>query len=110
MVEEVQVAETTEVAETNQAPLTPEQQYLQDLINKHNVNADDPTLTHVQRTLLGQVRNVTQELSTLFVKADEVGKEIQERNQTLQGLQQQVLLKRGQSQGLIDALLALREE
>lgn len=110
MTEEVQVAETTEVAPTNQAPLTPEQQYLQDLINKHNANAEDPTLTHAQRALLGQVRGVTQELSELFVKADEVGKEIQERNNSLQQLQQQVLLKRGQSQGLIDALLTLREE
>lgn len=108
MVDEAQVVETTEEAPKPQ--LTPEQQYLQGLLDKFNANAEDPTLTHAQRALLGQVRAVTQELSQLFVQADEVNKEIQEGNSKLQNLQQQVLLKRGQSQGLVDALLALREE
>jgi len=102
MAEEAKQEETT-------AQLTPEQQYLQDLLNKFNANPDDLELSKAQRTLLRQVQSVTKELSETLVKADEVAKEIQDRQNTLGGLNQQSLLKRGQSQGLVDALLALRD-
>jgi len=104
------MTEQAQATQGQQAQLSPAQKYLQSLLDRFNANPQDETLTPVQRALLSQVQAVTKEISSLVVQGEEVNNEIVERQNKLVQLNQQVLLKRGQSQGLVEALLALRQE
>lgn len=101
---------TDQPVEVPEQELSPDNKYLQELLNKYGANQSDESLTAVQRTLLAQVQTLTKDVGSITSQAEELSKEITERQNTIMQLNQQVLHKRGQSQGLIDALLALREE
>lgn len=98
------------MTEEAEVQLSPEQQYLADLINKFNANPEDDTITAEQRVLIGQLTQVTKTISSMVVRSNELASEIQTNQNSLSEIQQNLLFKRGQSQGLVDALFALQDK
>jgi t-SNARE complex subunit (syntaxin) len=91
-----------------QVVLTEEQKYLQDILAKFNADPEDPGLTEAERVLLKKVVVIEREVAGLVEQFTELNKEVTERQEKMNALNQQLLLKRGQSQGLVESLLALR--
>ena len=77
------------------------QTYLQSVLDRFNVNPEDPTLSVAERVLMKKIAEAQKNISE---KIQEVNK----LNQEAQGLTQQVVHLQGHSQGLLDSLLALR--
>ena len=93
-----------------QVNLTEEQKYLQDILGRFNVNNQDPTLSLAEKKLLSRVVVVETDVNNLSQEFVKLNNEIKEKQEKMNTLNQQILLKRGQSQGLVDSLLALRSE
>lgn len=89
--------------------LTPEQAYLQAILEKFNKDPADPTLQEVEKVLLAKIRDVQQEISKLAKEVETINTEIKERQEKGNNLVQQVIHMQGQSQGYIDSLLALKK-
>lgn len=97
------------VSEQPQVQLTPEQQYLRDLLEKFNVNPEDSDLDNTARVLLTQIKEVQKDIVELSQKIDELNGEIKERQERGAQLVQQVVHKQGESQGYVNTLLKLRK-
>ena len=80
--------------------------YLQEVVNK--LNANDPTLTRAERILIQKVVAVQKDVDSMAQKFVQLDNEINEKKTQMTTLNQQIILKKGQSQGLIESLLALR--
>lgn len=93
--------------ETKQV-MTPEQLYLQGLLDKFNTNPEDPTLQQVERVLLKKLVEVHKNINDLSGQINTLNEEIKEKQQKGNALVQQVTHLQGQSQGYLDSLLALR--
>lgn len=94
----------------DQVQLTPDQAYLQSILERFNANPEDPTLHDVEKVLLARIREVQQEVSKLTQEVEQLNTEIRERQEKGNALVQQLIHKQGQSQGYLDSLLALRKE
>ena len=97
---------TEEVKQEQQ--LTPEQAYLQEVLEKFNTNPEDPSLQDVERVLLEKIRGTQQGISEIAKQIEELNAEIRERQEKGNQLVQQLVHLQGQSQGFVDSLLALR--
>jgi uncharacterized coiled-coil DUF342 family protein len=86
------------------------QEYLQTILEKFNVDQNDPCLSDIEKKLLGRIRDVQQEISGLSQEIDKLNAEIKERQEKGNSFVQQIVHKQGQSQGLLDSLIALRKE
>ena len=91
-----------------QKPPTEEQQYLLKVVEKFNANPTDPELSRAEQTLLQKAGVVEKEASELAQTYVKLSNEIREKQEQMQALSQQITHKKGQSQGLVDSLLALR--
>jgi peptidoglycan hydrolase CwlO-like protein len=99
----------TDAAQEQQAQLTPEQQYLQGLLNKFQTNPEDPELGDTEKVLASQIIEVQRSIVELNKQIEELNSEIRERQEKGNGLVQQVISKQGESQGYVNALLRLRK-
>ena len=93
---------------TDQAKLTPEQAYLQEVLEKFNANPSDPTLQDVEKILLTKIQLVQREITELTQEVDKLNEEIRSRQEKGNTVVQQIVHKQGQSQAYIDSLLSLR--
>lgn len=91
------------VQEVTAAPakVTEAQRYLQSVLDRFNVNPDDPSLSVAERVLMKKIAEAQKNISEKVQKVNEL-------NQEAQGLTQQIVHLQGHSQGLLDSLLALR--
>jgi len=89
-------------------PMSPEQEYLQAVLQKFNENPADETLNDVERALLGKIRNTQKSIADLAKQVEDLNAEIRERQEKGNGLVQQLVHMQGQSQGYVDSLLALK--
>jgi len=92
-----------------QIQLTPDQAYLQAVLEKFNVNPEDPTLQDVEKILLSRIRDTQHEISQLAQEVEKLNGEICERQEKGNQLVQQLVHKQGQSQGYVESLLALKK-
>lgn len=92
------------------APLSPEQKYLQGILAKFNANAEDASLSTAEKLLLQRVVVVEKEVNDLAQKFVELSEEVKKKQDEMNSLNQQIILRRGQSQGLVESLLALRPD
>ena len=83
------------------AKVTEAQKYLQSVLDRFNVNPEDPSLSVAERVLMKKIAEAQKNISE---KVQEVNK----LNQDAQALTQQIVHLQGHSQGLLDSLLALR--
>ena len=90
--------------------LTPEQQYLDGLIKKYQANPDDPELLPLQRFLLGAVLKVEGEVKELMKKLDGLNEEIKVKQEGCAGVIQEINGKRGEANGYVNTLLAVKVE
>ncbi|KKM23462.1 hypothetical protein LCGC14_1614970 [marine sediment metagenome] len=88
--------------------LTPDQLYLQGVLQKFNVNPSDPALNETERVILSKVKMTQQSISDLAKQLEDLNAEIRESQEKSNGLVQQLVHAQGLSQGYIDSLLALR--
>ena len=88
--------------------LTTEQVYLQEVLEKFNTNPDDPSLQDVERVLLGKIKVAQKSIAEATKQVEDINAEIRERQERGNVVVQQLVHLRGQSQGLVDSLLALR--
>lgn len=99
----------TEVKEVQeQRQLTPEQAYLEEILQKFNANPEDPTLGDAERVLLSRIQTVQRNIGDVAKQIEELNGEIRERQEKGNQLVQQLVHLQGQSQGYVDSLLALR--
>jgi len=98
----------TEQEVKQQAPVSPEQAYFQEILEKFNTNPEDPSLKDVERVLLGKIQIAQKSISELAKQVEELNSEIRERQEKGNQLVQQLVHLQGQSQGYVDSLLALR--
>ena len=96
------------MTDQKQVALTKEQKYLDDIFAKFNADPEDPDLTETERTLLKKLSIVIKEVSELARQFNELDKEVSDRQEKMSTINQELLLKKGQSQGLVESLLALR--
>lgn len=87
------------------AELTPDQEYLNSILEKFNADPNDESLSETERVLLQKVMDVEKEVVELSEQFNTLAEEIKAKQEKAN---QQILLKKGQSQGLVDSLLALR--
>lgn len=100
---------TEEVKQQEQAqPLTTEQAYFQEVLEKFNTNPEDPSLQDVERVLLRKIKAAQQSISELAKQVEDLNAEIRERQEKGNQLVQKLVHLQGQSQGFVDSLLALR--
>lgn len=91
--------------ENKMAELTPDQEYLNSILEKFNADPNDESLSETERVLLQKVMDVEKEVVELSEQFNTLAEEIKAKQEKAN---QQILLKKGQSQGLVDSLLALR--
>lgn len=96
------------VAQEPAQEMTPDQAYLQGVLEKFNTNPEDPTLVQSEKVLLGKIRGTQQTISELAKQVEDLNTEIRERQEKGNQLVQQLVHAQGQSQGYVDSLLALR--
>jgi len=89
-------------------PMTPEQAYLQDILQKFNADPEDPTLQTAEKVLLTKIQTTQQNIADVAKQIEELNNEIRERQEKGNQLVQQLVHLQGQSQGYVDSLLALR--
>lgn len=94
--------------ENKKQVLTEEQSYLQEVLQKFNTDQDDPYLTDIEKSLLKKVVVVEKEVRDMRNELDKLSTEITERQEKINTLNQRLLFKRGQSEGLVESLLTLR--
>jgi hypothetical protein len=99
-----------EITMVDQIQLTPEQAYLQVILEKFNANPDDPTLQDVERILLIKIKEVQQTISEKAQEIEKLNAEIRERQEKGNVLVQQITHAQGQSQGYVESLLAVRKQ
>ena len=87
--------------------LTPDQAYLQAVLEKFNTDPNDPTLQKTEKILLSKIQVVQRDISELTKEVDRLNNEIRERQDKGQSLVEQIMHKQGQSQAYIDSLLSL---
>lgn len=86
-----------------------QQMYLKSIIEKFNENKEHPDLSDMEKAVLAQVLVVEKEVEELAKQGIDLSKEIEERQGKISNINQQILVKKGQSQGLVDALLATKK-
>ena len=86
-----------------------EQQYLKELLDKYNADENDPELDVVTKLLLSQLKLAQRTISEKTREVDVLNTEIKERQEKGNGLVQQIVMKQGESQGYLNALLKLRK-
>lgn len=87
---------------------TEEQKYLQEVLQRFNTDQDDPYLTDTEKSLLKKVVIVEKEVRDMLSELDKLNIEITERQEKINALNQRLLFRKGQSQGLVESLLTLR--
>lgn len=100
--------DTQQVASVEQQ-LSPELQYLQDLFNKFNANKDDTTLTVAQKVLLSGIADYEKALVDLNKQIDTLSNEITDRQKKAQEIRDLALRTKGASDGLVSAILKIKE-
>jgi translation initiation factor 2B subunit (eIF-2B alpha/beta/delta family) len=85
-------------------------QYINQLLEKYNVDPDDETFTIAERVLLKKIVKVEQTATDIIEQIKDVEKEINETQQKLTTLNSNLLHTKGQSKGLLEALLSLKED
>ena len=93
----------------DQIQLTPEQAYLQSILDKFNADPNDSSLQDVEKVLLFKIKELQQLISEKAKEVDQLNSEIRERQEKGQSLVQQIVHAQGQSQGYIGSLLAIRK-
>lgn len=91
-------------------PTLEEQGYLHRILDLFNSNPASEELTTTEKAILTKIMAVEREASEIVKQAMEINKEIEERQEKVTMLNQQILHKKGQSQGLLDSLLATRKQ
>jgi peptidoglycan hydrolase CwlO-like protein len=85
-----------------------EQNYLRELIDKFNINPNDPSFSDHEKRLLILIREINKEISNISQDIDKINSDIRTLQSKGDSLLQKLLKTQGQNQGIIDALLALR--
>jgi len=88
--------------------VSPEQAYLNDILQKFNINPEDESLKETEKLLLSKIQAVQKAISEASKEIEQLNEEIRERQEKGNGLVQKLVHLQGQSQGYVDSLLALR--
>lgn len=91
-------------------PVSEDNRYLQSVVDKFNTDPNDLTLTKPESILIQKVVLVQKEVNDFAQEYVKLSNEIKEKQDQMNTLNQQIILKRGQSQGLVESLLALRNK
>lgn len=83
--------------------------YVGELIDKFNKDKNDPTITESERVLLNQILQLNMGISELSKKAEGIMKDIDEKQGSLQELNGEILMLRGQVRGVTNSLILLKE-
>lgn len=89
--------------------LTPDQAYIELVLEKFNMDQDDSSLDETEKVLLRKIKSVQQEIVDLSQQVDSLNEEIKERQNKGTSIIQQIVHKQGQSQAYIDSLLSLHK-
>ena len=92
-----------------QDQLTSEQLYLKEVLEKFNVNSNDPTLQDVERILLTKIKEDHKLIAEKAQEIDKLNAEICTQQENSKNILQQITHLQGQSQGYVESLLAIRK-
>lgn len=83
--------------------------HIKKLIEEFNSNPDSDQLTNAERAILKKLLLIEKEANEIVNNSNKLSDEIKNRQEQLAELTKQILIKKGQSQGLIESLLTLRD-
>lgn len=83
-------------------------EYLKEVLEKFNVDKNNPELSNTEKVLLSKLTEVEKNISNVSQQMEETGSVIESKNQEMNILRSNLLQLKGQSQGIISAILALK--
>jgi len=83
--------------------------YLKELLEVFNKNPNSADLDDTTKILLGQIREVQQEVTGLSQQIEQLNNEIRERREKANNLVENLILKKGENQGHLNTLLKIRK-
>ena len=83
---------------------------IQPILNKYNVNNDDPSFTPTQKFVLDKLNEVQKVLKTNIKQIETENKKISETQSNIKDIEFRIANLEGQNQALLEMLANLQEE